>query len=417
MTSSRLAHTAIADDGWGLQVVVHTPSGHVIMPATQVDAGLRMLQTVLPTRELHRLLSPALADLRRHHDLPSTTSTSHDLPRELTSVLLPLVHDAVQEGELSPPDEDVPPQVRHVLTARDARTAAARLTGHLPSRSVVRNLARSILGDRSGSPPDLLPMCLAWVGARLGLVDDQLAAVLDVDPDQPRLFHVLPKDEIRRLIVLLDGLPPKQLTRLLRTALADESAQDDLYVVTDLVEVVRPPDWSRGGPSSPARLLERMNDRWLEVHGDAPLPVPTAPLVLDHPDELTLQWLRTPREVATTGVRLRNCLASRTRSYVATPARVSAVVLDADDRPVAALTLDRRHHRLVDIKGPRNVPLGTDEEAAIREALTRVGLLTTRSGSGRAGTHLTRDNEHGGRALPGLRRHRYSSYCRTNRAP
>lgn len=375
MNTSRLAHTSIADDGWGLQLVVHTPSGHVIMPATQVDTALRVLQNDLPTPELHRLLAPALAGLRRHHELPAHADTRDDLPRELASVLLPLVHDPVQEGELAPPDEDVPPQVRHVLTVRDVRRAAERLVGHRPSRPVIRNLARSILGERDGSPPDLLPLCMAWIGARLGLVDDQLAAVLDADPDQPRLYRVMPMGGIRRLIVLLDGLPAPQLTRLLRTALAEESGQEDLYLAADLVTVVRPPDWSRGGPSSPRRLLERMNERWLEVHGDAPLPVPTAPLPLDHPDGLTLRWLTSPREVAAIGARLHNCLASHTRAYVITPARASAVVVDARERPIAALTLDRHRNRLVDLKGPRNTLLRPTEENAIRGALERVGLL------------------------------------------
>lgn len=285
----------LVDDGWGLQVEVAIGTDYLILPSSSIGWGTSLLAKLTSPTRLWEMLADASRALRSHYGLPAREITEDAVPT-LAGSLLPLLDEALANGEVAAPDEPLPPQMRWVLTACDVRTAATRLVGRSASRPTIRALAEVLLGDRAGDPSDLVPVCLAWVGSRLGLEDDQIAAILRAHPEGERLHRVVATRDIVRLMVLLDGMPRKQLTRVFMDTLRSAAEQEALFLAADLTDSVRAPDWSDGGPGTTAGVLERINEKWLHLHGDSPLPQPSPDITLD--GGRTLRWHESPAALA-----------------------------------------------------------------------------------------------------------------------
>lgn len=311
------------DDGWGLQAEVRIGESFLVIPQAPIEAGLTLLTNRTSVRQVQHALEPVNRHLRALYGLPSMRLAGAAWVTTLAGALLPLLDEPLTLGEVAPPDEAVPAPLRWILTSPDVRTAATRLVGRKPTRPTVRALAEVLLGARDGSPSDLIPVGLAWVGSRLGLGADQIVSVLRANPDGIRLRRTLTTREIVNLMVLLDGMPPKQLTRVLTNTLQDAANEEELLTASDLITSVRPPDWSISAPGTTAGVLERANARWLERHGTSPLPQLTEPIPLG--DGLTLRWHDSPNSLAGTGRSLHNCLAVRTGQYARRPQFATAL--------------------------------------------------------------------------------------------
>ena len=147
------------------------------------------------------------------------TSQPADLARGLTGAGFPLLGSAYDRGAVGL--AEVPRWAAPVLAERSARAAAVAAFGERVNRPAVAALAQSLVAERPGAPPDLLPLGLALMAGPV-LTADAVAHVLRTGAGRPQADGPLPSvEDVTRFRRHAAWLGPARVARLLIDALTE----------------------------------------------------------------------------------------------------------------------------------------------------------------------------------------------------